>query len=224
MARILIFSIVLSMFACVQKQKFFEQDYSFISDGATDTFREKNDTLIEVECFFEGICFEEQMKKFKILTVAQQKNIRILKLERLDFPSLKLRNIPEDRFSIICFKRIDQNQVGYLRYKPGLTKSELDTAKVDWKALSDMFFYTYYSKAYLTELHKLKKIKTREDAVEILETMKSKVFHPIIKQYAKTRTYDMYNAGITSEIITRACILKGYSPIGASEKINELDN
>jgi hypothetical protein len=88
--------------------------------------------------------------------------------------------------------------------------------------LNDQFFFTYYSDTYLNEMKKLKKITSKPEALLIVEKMKDWKYMPMVERYSKTETYDMYGAGLASELLTRACIENGFNPLGAGIEIDRL--
>lgn len=103
-----------------------------------------------------------------------------------------------------------------------MTIQEIDTVHVAESSLKDLFFFTYFSDTYLKELSGFKKVTTKEQAVEIIEAMKSDQFKLLIEKYAKNPPADMYGSGFAAENLSKACIEKGFNPIGAGQAINHL--
>jgi hypothetical protein len=104
----------------------------------------------------------------------------------------------------------------------GLTKQQIDIVRIDTNSLNDMFFFTSYSDSYLKELSTLKKVTTKSQVLEIMEVVKSNQFKLLAEKYCKTKTGGMYGSGFSAEILNKACIEKGYNPIGAGRIINKL--
>jgi hypothetical protein len=161
-------------------------------------------------------------KHYKIVSSNTSGNFVILKLEQLDTIPLTTDPFPETRHSVLALKITDAKELGYLPLVFGLTKNQLDTIRTNAQLLKDKFFFTFLSDTYLKEIAVLKKVTTKEEAQRIIEMMKNEKFKPLIEKYAKTETNDMYNAGLASEILNRACIEKGFNPIGAGEAINRI--
>ena len=42
------------------------------------------------------------------------------------------------------------------------------------------------------------------------------------KSYGKTKTNYMYSAGLAGEVLSLACIEKGYDPVGAGDSLHRL--
>ncbi len=103
-----------------------------------------------------------------------------------------------------------------------MTRQKLATAQTDLSALREKFFFTLFSESYLKELSGLKNVITKAEANEIIEVMKSDRYKMIEEKYSKTDTWDMYATGLLAELLNRACIEKGYNPVGAGRAINSL--
>jgi hypothetical protein len=122
----------------------------------------------------------------------------------------------------LALKTTDNKELGYLPLTLGLTRRQLDTIKTDIPLLKDKFFFTFFSDTYLKELSALKKVTTKDEVMEIIEATKSDNYKTLVEKYSKTETRDMYASGLSTEILNRACIEKGYNPIGAGRTINNL--
>lgn len=214
--------LLLPFFGCSQHKEILVQDYHFlVSDGEVSTLHQRNDTLYELHS--SDYSSSMVQKHFKIVSARQINEFTILKLERLDTFSLRMDPYPTTRYSVSLFKNIDSTKMSYLETViSGLTKQEIDTVQVSEQSLNDLFFFTYYSDIYLKELSGLKKVTTKEEALEIMEAMKGDEFKLLAEKYAKNPPGDLYGSGFLAEILTKACIEKGYSPIGAGQAINQL--
>lgn len=206
-----------------QNQKLLTQDYSFlVIDGGINKLHQSNDTLYELHCYIDQPCQSKPEKHSKIISSQQINDFTIVKLEQLDTIPLTTEPYPATRYSIGVFKDIDDKKLGYLTLISGLTKQQIDTVQIDTDSLNDMFFFTMYSDAYLKVLSTLKKVTTKSQVLEIVETAKSNQFKLLAEKYRKTKTGDMYGSGLSAEILNRACIEKGFNPIGAGRVINKL--
>ena len=222
MLRTLLLFLLLPFLGCAQKKEVLLQDYHFlVTDGEVSTLRQSNDTLYELHSSDYSPSMVQQ--HYKIISSQKINEFTILKLEGLDTISMTTDPYPATRYSVSFFKDIDPTKLGYLETViHGLTKEGLDTVHVDEKSLNNLFFFTYYSDTYLKELSGLKKVTTKEQALEIMEAMKSDQFKLLAEKYAKNPPGDLYGSGLVAEILSKACIEKGYSPIGAGQAINQL--
>ena len=208
---------------CSQGQQLLLQDYSFLlTDGEVTKLNQSNDTLSELKCYIDRPCQPRPDKHYKILSSNKTGEFVILKLERLDTIPLTTNPYPATRYSVLALKNIDNKQLGYLPLIPGLTRQQLDTVQTDIESLKEKFFFTFFSDTYLKELSALKKLTTKDEAQEIIEVAKGDKFKTFVAKYSKTETRDMYASGLSAEILNRACLEKGYSPIGAGRAINTL--
>ena len=146
----------------------------------------------------------------------------ILNLERLDTIPLTNEPYPEDRYYVMALKNLTDKQLGYLPLVYSVRKNQLDTIQVNTQTLEDKFFFTYYSTSYLKELSALKKLATKDEASRIIQAARTDKYKPLARSYAKTQTYDIYNAGFSAELLSRVCIDNGYNPIGAGIAIEKL--
>jgi hypothetical protein len=224
MHRILLLISFLPYIGYAQEQKVLLQDYSFfVVDGyEVRKLHQSNDTLYVLHCYVERSCAQKPEEHYKIISTRRVGQFALLKLEQLDTIPLTTNPYPETRYSVLALKGIDNKQLGYLPLVSGLTKKQLDTVQTNVQSLTDKFFFTFFSEAYLKELVKLKSITTKDEAKEIVEMVKSIRFKPLIERYQKTNTKDMYNSGLTAEVLNQVCIEKGYSPIGAGRAIDQL--
>lgn len=213
--------LIFPFFGCSQKHTILSQNYNFLAvDGEVGTLKQSNDTLYQLKCYINQPCQPRPSGHSRILSVKRMSDFIILKLESLDTIPLSIDPYPPTRFSVAAIKKIDSNQLGYLVLQPGLTKEQLDTVQTKIQSLKDKFFFTFFSDNYLKKLSSLKKITTKNEALEIIEVARSDKFKPLAERYSKTETRDMYGSGLSAEILNRACIEKGYSPIGAGRAIN----
>lgn len=223
MLQILTLILLFPFFSCSQAQQILLQDYHFLGvDDEVTKLHQSNDTLYEFHCYITRPCVSRPQKHYKIISSEKAGDFIVLKLERLDTILLTTNPYPETRYSTLALKKVNDKQLGYLPLVLGLSKKQLDTIQTNASSLKDKFFFTFYSDAYKKDLSLLKKITTRDEAKEIIETAKSEKFKPLAGSYQKTETRDMYAAGFSAELLSRACIEKGYSPVGAGQAINAL--
>lgn len=223
MLKILLLLLLLPFLACSQTEKVLQQDYSFlVTDGGVTKLHQSNDTLYEKKCYIDRPCQARPSSHYKILSSNKTGEFLILKLERLDTISLTTDPYPATRYQVVALKTSGDKELGYLPLSLGLTKHQLDTLKTDISSLEEKFFFTFFSDTYLKELSNLKKVNTKNEADEIIEIAKSDRFKTLVERYSKTETRDLYASGLSAEILNRACIEKGYSPIGAGRAINML--
>ena len=209
--------------SCSQSQKILSQDYNFLGvDGEVSKLHQSNDTLYELHCYIDRPCQPRPEKHSKIISSYKKGEFTILKLEQLDTIPLSINSYPETRYSTLAIKYIDNKKLGFLPLVLGLTKKQLDTIQTNMQTLKDKFFFTSFSDAYLKELSALKKVTTKEDANEIIETIKSDKFKTLVDRYLKTEISDLYGSGLSAELLNSACIEDGYNPIGAGRVINTL--
>lgn len=207
-----------------QEHKLLTEDYNFLAtDGEINKLHQSNDTLYELHCYIDQPCQPVPETHSRIISSQQIKDFTILKIEQLDTIPLTTVPYPATRYSVGVFKNIDNKQLGYLSLISGLTKQQIDTFRIDTNLLNDMFFFTSYSDSYLKELSALKKVTTKSQVLEIMDVIKSNQFKLLVDKYRKTKTGDMYGSGFSAEILNRACIEKGYNPIGAGRIINKLE-
>ncbi len=223
MLKILLILLLLPLLACSQRQKVLPQDYNFlVTDGTVKKLYQSNDTLYEKKCYTDRPCQARPSFHYKILSSNKTGEFLILKLERLDTIPLTTNPYPATRYQVLALKTSDDKELGYLPLTLGLTKQQLDTLQTDVSSLKEKFFFTFFSDSYLKELSNLKKVTTKYEADQIIEIAKSDYFKTLVDRYSKTATRDMYASGLSAEILNRACIKKGYSPIGAGRAINTL--
>jgi hypothetical protein len=223
MRKTVIILLLLPFIGCSQGQKSLLQDYSFlVTDGEVTKLHQSNDTLYELKCYIDRPCQPRPATHYKILSSNTTGEFVILKLERLDTIPLTTDPYPATRYSVLALKTTDNKELGYLPLTLGLTRRQLDTIKTDIPLLKDKFFFTFFSDTYLKELSALKKVTTKDEVMEIIEATKSDNYKTLVEKYSKTETRDMFASGLSTEILNRACIEKGYNPIGAGRIINNL--
>jgi len=223
MRKTLFILLLLPFDGCSQGEKLLLQEYSFlVTDGEVTKLHQSNDTLYELKCYIDRPCQPRPKSHYKILSSTRTEEFVILKLERLDTIPLTTNPYPATRYSLLALKAIDNKQLGYLPLSLGLTRQQLDTVQTDFKSLKEKFFFTFFSDTFIKELSSLKKVITKDEALEIIELTKRDDYKTLVEKYSKTETRDMYASGLSAEILNRACIEKGYSPIGAGRTINTL--
>jgi hypothetical protein len=223
MLKTLLIILFLPLACYSQERKLLQHDYNFlVTDGEVKKLHQSNDTLYELQCYIDRPCQLRPSQHYKILSSSNLGDLIILKLECLDTIALTTIPYPETRYSTLAIKGIDNKQLGYLPLVMGLTKKQLDTAQTNVQQLKNKFFFTFYSDAYLNELSALKKITAKNEATKVVEEMKNEKFRPLVESYANSETRDMYAAGLAAELLNRACIDKGFNPVGAGKAINSL--
>lgn len=223
MKKVLILFLFFPIFEFTEGQNILTQDYSFLgTDGEVSKIRQSNDTLYYFHCYIDRPCQPNPESHSKILGYNTSGDFTIFKLEGLDSIPLTTDPYPETRYSLLALKTINSKQLGVLPLKSGLTRQQIDTIKTDIESLKDKFFFTYFSNSYLMELSTLKKVTTMEDAEAIIDFVKSGKFTHLVERYSKTKIFDLYGSGFSAELLNRACIEKGYNPIGAGRSINNL--
>ena len=58
--------------------------------------------------------------------------------------------------------------------------------------------------------------------MEVVEMATGERFKQLVTLYSKSAMQDMYGSGFVGEVISQACLAKGYNPIGAGLAIEEL--
>lgn len=223
MRNILLPLLFLSLIGCSQDQKIISGDYSFIStDGEVRTLRQSNDTLYELKCYIDRPCLPEPSSHYKIISATITPGFSILKLEKLDTIRLSSNPYPATRFGVLALRTGNNKELGYLPLKGGLTRQQLDTVSTDVQVLKTKFFYTFYNENYIKEFSKLKKITTKEEVMMLGDAINADNFKALIEAYKRTEAGDMYNSGISAELLTKVCLIKGYNPIGAGEAVDKL--
>lgn len=61
-----------------------------------------------------------------------------------------------------------------------------------------------------------------EDANQVMEAMKSDEIKALARRYEATNVADLYASGFSAEVLNRACVQKGYDPVGARGAIDKL--
>jgi hypothetical protein len=220
---IIILLFILPQISFSQVPKILQKDYSFlVTDGEVIKLHQSNDTLYELKCYINKPCEPRPKDHYKIISSKSLEGFIILKLESLDTIYLTTDPYPDTRYQLLAIKVYDSSKLGYLTLSNGLTRKQLDTTTTNISLLKDKFFFTYFSDGYLKELSTLKKITTKDEVKEIMETAQKEDFKILAEKYKKTNINDMYAAGFTAEILNLACIAMGFNPIGAGREINKL--
>lgn len=225
--KLIFFLIILFNFS--KSQKFIDQTYYFIGPDEMNIYKQSNDTLYN----YTSYSFQEPKKNdrikmhFKILEnqkLKKDEEVFALKIERLDSIPLTTEPFPEDRFKILIYKKMD-NEIAMLNEKSGLTKTQIETYKVDTINYRNNFGLMYYSKNRMIEFSKLKKIKTSDDVKIINDEMNKPKYLLLAEDYQKNiKVPDGYASGLIATIINKSCLETGYSPIGAGVLINILSS
>lgn len=110
---------------------------------------------------------------------------------------------------MVVLKNINSKQLSYSDHYFNLTRQQLDSIDVSSLPLEDMSFSTYFSDSYLKELSALKKVTTVDAMKEIINAI----------------PHNNFKAGkisYTAEELNKACIEKGYNPVGAARLVDSL--
>lgn len=185
-------------------------------------YQQSNDTLYEYRCAPTGECLPEYRKHYRIHRSEVIPPYSILRLERLDTIPLTTKPYPADRYHVFVLKNATAEKVGFAHVRYSLTHEQMESTEIDTVSLSTMFFYTFFSKEYLQEIQSYKKVETKGDVNRLIKKITSKEYQPILDAYNKTEIGDLYGSIITSEMLNKACLELGYSPIGANDVINEI--
>lgn len=200
-----------------------EHDYSFLGiGGGIAKLHQGHDTLYFIRCTIERECGNDHSARYRILSSSTIEEFIALKLERLDSIPLSADPYPKARFVIWGLNNLNLDKLGLLQMNEGLTRKQIDTTNVTADELRKSFFFTYLSDRYLKRLSTLEDVKTKEDAIAIVDETESDASRSLFEEYLKADVIDMYASGIRSEILNRACITKGYNPYGAGPAITRL--
>lgn len=214
MQKISILLLIFLLFSCSQSKvsTILVEDYSFLlPDGEVTKIRQRDDTLYEYNCYIKHPCNFNPKTHYKILDSYNSDGFTILKLEWLDTIPLEDQLCPGKRFSIMALKNIDKKQLRYLFPFHCLTREQLDTTQITSLSLNNRTFFTYYSDSYLKELSTFKKVLTKSAAKEIMNAIENNDF-------------DAGKISYLAEQLNKACIEKGYNPIGAGLIIDSILN
>lgn len=216
-----LFLLLLPFFGVAQQSGILKEDYSFLlTNGKVAKLHQSNDTLYILNCYTDQPCLPRPDKRYKVLSTQTKDGLTLLKLERLDTIPFTPDPYPDNRFDVLVLKQDDYKELGVLDLYSRLKREQLDTVRMNTKDLKEKFYFTYYSDSYLEELSALKPITTSEEVENITAYIDTKDWKPLLKKYNKTDVFDMYASGLSAEILNRACIEKGYNPIGAGRVIS----
>jgi hypothetical protein len=198
----------------------FQQDYYFPhKSGQTTKISQKGDTINVYHCNAMGLSYCDVTLSYKILIMYSVQNKLICKLETLD--SFTLTKYPDKKYAIQIFKIIDSNQIS-LVYQVSY-KSKLDMNDfIDTIDVSKKFGLTYFTKRYYDSFSKLKVISNKSEVNEITSLLKTEKYLKIVQLYKEANARDMYGVFITSELLNLSCLEKGFNPLGASRRMNEI--
>jgi hypothetical protein len=206
-----------------QGQNAIIQDYSFLAtDGEVSKLHKSNDTLYTLKCYINKPCQPKPKAHYKILSSVHSGEYLVLKLEKLDTIPLTSYPFPETRHQVWVMKMHGNKELSLWSLAFGLTRQEVDRFQPAIDSIRYRFAFTYFSDSYLEELSHWKTVATKSEALELREFMQSERFKPLADLYSKSLTGDMYGAGFSAEILSRACIEKGFNPVGAGRAIKAL--
>lgn len=220
---LILFLFIVPLVGCSQGQQVLPQDYSFLgADGEVTKLHQSHDTLYVLKCYIDGRCQPQPSERYKILSSNKTEEFVILKLQKLHTVELPTDTHTAPRYERWALKIANDKELGWLPLALGLSKQQLDTTETDIRLLKKKFFFTFFGDNYLKEFSSLKKLTSKVEANEIIEFVNSGRFKTLIESYSNTDTQDVYAAGLSAELLNRACLEKGYSPIGAGRAINVL--
>ncbi len=156
MIKILLSFFLFSILSCKsQKSKIdLNQDHYFIRiSGVITKLHISNDTLYQYNCYPDGSCYDKQyLEHYKILSLKEENEFAILKLEKLDTLQMTSNPYPETRYSILLLKNISNKEIGWLTRHYGSTKKQIDRIDLNIDTLKNKFFYTYFNDDYYKKL------------------------------------------------------------------------
>jgi hypothetical protein len=199
----------LGFISCSQHQvpMVLAQNYNFITtDGGVQKLKQSGDTLYEYYCYAEKACTETH---YKILDIHKTGDFTILKLKSFDTIPLGEDFCPGKEYSVMSLKNINHRQLGYRPPRGCLTQDQVDTFQINNPLLVNGNFLTFFSDSYLKELSTLKKLSTKDDIEKVIDAIGNNDF----------------NAGkisYSAEELSKACIEKGYNPVGAARVIDSI--
>jgi len=195
---------------CLQSQvpTILSQDYIFLTvDGGADTLKQSNDTLYD---FFYFADAPSHQRHYKIIGTHEMGEFTILKLKNLDTIPLSRNLCPGKPYSVVALKNINNKELEY--YCPVfacLTQYQLDTIQINKSFFENKSFSTYFSDSYLKELSALKKVSSEDDMRTIIDAIENNDF-------------DSGRIEYSAEQLNKACIEKGYNPVGAGPALDSL--
>ena len=90
-----------------------------------------------------------------------------------------------------------------------MTRKQLDTIQINNLHLNERTPLTYFSHSYLKQLSSFKKVTTRSDVKAIMNAIEN-------------NNFDSGKISYTAEQLNKACIEKGYNPVGAGLCIDSI--
>jgi hypothetical protein len=221
MNKIPIYIFLLSFLGCTKGEINFQQDYQFIEiDAGITRLNKSNDTLYKFRYYLDKP--NQKLKEhYKIHSSITKDDFTILKLEQLDTFHRSDIPYPETRYEVVILKNINTKKIGYQLHTFRLTKNQIDTIEIDINSLKDKFFFTFFGDAYYKEVSTMRQIKTKKDVEEIIEEMRKAKYEVLFDRYKRTNITDLWESGFASEFLNRACIEKGFNPIGASKMMDK---
>ncbi|GEM_PF-988470 len=211
--------ILLLLYSLLKSQTFISEPYFFIGPDEMSVYKQSNDTLINYSSYsIEPVSKMDRVRsRYRIWGNKKiDDGVYALKIERLDSIPLRPDPLPENRFKIIIYKKINKAII-FLNAKEQLTKTEMLNYNTDTVAYKNNFGFTYYSLSKMRDFRKLKKVKTIKDVETINNELSNPKYLLVIEDYkANLKLADPYASGLMATIVNQACIETGYSPVGAS--------
>lgn len=212
----LLLFLVLSMQA--NAQQILNKDYYFVNGREITQLRQAGDTLYQYKCRPDFRCSKHFSIHYLILQIKSSSRDYLLKVEKLDTLQLSSTPIPPERFSLIGIKKIDEVKIKYIIATLSLTQDSISTIPFKMHQIKNEFGFTAYSKSYLNSLNNDYSL-SKSEAEEILNAMKKneKVLN-LYKESVASKV-DLYNSGITSELLNIEMTRRGFNPIFAKQVI-----
>jgi hypothetical protein len=218
MKKFLLITIFVFISNNVFSQNLLDDTYYFVNGTELFGIKKSNDTIFEFKCNSDFKCSEKYRKKFKILKTKTIGQKEILAIERIDSIPLTTNPIPDDRYKIIGFEKIEKGKLKFINEAKSYTLDSLSAIPFEIRILNDKFGFTYYTESFLTELETEYEIST-ELAEQIFSDLKNNVEQ--VELYKKTKTGDIYGSGITAELIATEMIKLKLSPLNAKDRIEK---
>lgn len=201
----------------VNAQEILKSKYYFINGKKVFSIQIRNDTLYTFKCDSNFDCAEKARDHYKILKSKQDGSRYLFEVEKLDSLQLTTNPIPDDRFRLIGFEKISENEIKMINEANSFNKDSILKIPFEVKYLDNKFGFTYYAEKYLKSFRTDYTI-TPEFAREIIKSCRSNI--EIITQYNTTNTGDWYASGISAELLTLEMIKRNLSPVYAKQKMN----
>ncbi len=201
----------------------FKEPYYFVGSDEMYVFKQSHDTLYTSTTFSLRPYNTKKFKNhYKIWGVNKKPlDLLIVKLESLDSIPLTTDYYPNDRFRIFVFKVKNEKTLTMIGDINHLTKQKMMDYNTDSIQSKLNLGMDLHSLSYMKELLKLKKVNTKKDVDKINNELDNPKYLAFIENYKNENMLpDPYASILKANLINKACLNLGYSPIGASFLIN----